>query len=78
MKKITPLVRYTIITIIIVILIYSSVIILAMIFATKVKSKNITKNVYNVARILTKIVIFQNYFQKLSFPNNKFVEVFKK
>ena len=38
----------------------------------------ITKNAYNVGRILTKIVIFQNYFRKLSFLNNKFVRSFLK
>ena len=37
-----------------------------------------TTNAYNVAKILTIIVILQNYFRKLSFLNNKFVRRFFK
>ncbi len=32
-----------------------------------------TKNAYNVLKILTIIVILQNYFRKLSFLKKKFV-----
>ena len=35
-----------------------------------------TTNAYNVAKILTIIVILQNYFRKLSFLQNKFVRNF--
>ncbi len=35
-----------------------------------------TTNAYNVAKILTIIVILQNYFRKLSFLRNKFVRNF--
>jgi hypothetical protein len=35
-----------------------------------------TANAYNVAKILTIIVILQNYFRKLSFLQNKFVRNF--
>ena len=33
-----------------------------------------TTNAYNVAKILTKIVILQNYFRKLSFLKKNFVK----
>ncbi len=36
----------------------------------------ITKNAYNVSKILTKILIIQNYFRKLSLLYNKFVRSF--
>ena len=49
-------------------------------FCHKSKEKwlKCTKNAYNVLKILTIIVILQNYFQKLSFLNNKFVRSFLK
>jgi hypothetical protein len=43
-----------------------------------VQRQKITKNAYNVAKILTNLVILQNYFQKLSFLKNKFVKNFSK
>jgi hypothetical protein len=48
-----------------------------LIFATKKEQRlKITKNAYNVSKILTKILIIQNYFQELSLLNNKFVRSF--
>jgi hypothetical protein len=41
------------------------------------KAKNYKKT-YNVAKILTNLVILQNYFQKFSFLKNKFVKKFYK
>jgi hypothetical protein len=37
-----------------------------------------TKNAYNVLKILTIIVILQNYFRKLSFLKKSLLEVYKK
>ncbi len=37
-----------------------------------------TKNAYNVIKILTIIVILQNYFRKLSFLKKSLLEVYKK
>jgi hypothetical protein len=47
-------------------------------FCHKIKEQRLkfTKNAYNVAKILTIIVILQNYFRKLSFLKNKFVRSF--
>ena len=37
-----------------------------------------TKNAYNFLKILTLIVILQNYFRKLSFLKKSLLEVYKK
>jgi hypothetical protein len=48
-----------------------------LIFATKVKSKGKElQNAGNVARKLINLVILQNYFRKLLFFGNKFIEKF--
>jgi hypothetical protein len=47
-------------------------------FCQKSKEQRLkfTKNAYNVAKILTIIVILQNYFRKLSFLKKEFVRSF--
>ena len=42
------------------------------------QSLKITKNAYNVAKILTNLVRLQNLFSKISFLKNKFVKKFLK
>jgi hypothetical protein len=64
------------ITIIIIIIIIHTYISIVFCHKSEEQRLKITKNAYNVPKILTKILIIQNYFRKLSLLNNKLVRSF--